>query len=143
MTSLFHFNIINHQADHWIVFLHGFLGSSDEWQSIIDSLGSRANYVCIDLPGHKEAPLYSSVLLLSDVVEELDQELNVRGIESPIFVGYSMGGRLALAYHHRFPHKTCPLFLIGAHPGFDCDEDKRIAKQQRLDRCHIAYAVSY
>jgi 2-succinyl-6-hydroxy-2,4-cyclohexadiene-1-carboxylate synthase len=64
------------RRDGCLIFLHGFLGSSEDWNEVICHLPT---YRCLALsyPFHMDIPPNSTV------------------------VGYSMGGRMALRYPHR------------------------------------------
>ncbi len=88
-----------------VVFLHGFLGTAADWESVCSYL-SDCHCIGFDLPGHGRSPF----------VETFD-------IPLPRFhlVGYSMGGRLAL----RIPkEKVVSLTLLSTHPGLKTEEEK-------------------
>lgn len=97
-----------------IVFLHGFLGSSSDWQAVCSFLPD-STCIGIDLPGHGDSPF----------TETFD-------IDLPYFhlVGYSMGGRLAL----RIPkEKVASLTLLSVHPGLKTEEEKQKRLQSDLE----------
>jgi 2-succinyl-6-hydroxy-2,4-cyclohexadiene-1-carboxylate synthase len=100
-----------------IIFLHGFLGTSQDWIPVCNEL---KNNFCIgiDLPGHGDSPFITSFY------EELSSI-------APKFhlVGYSMGGRLGLGFAHRYEKQIASLTLIGAHFGLQKKERPARLKQ--------------
>lgn len=96
-----------------IVFLHGFLGRSEDFSKVCSYLPP-CQCIGYDLPGHGDSPF----------IEDFT-------IDLPEFhlVGYSMGGRIAL--QKQFPSLT--LTLLSTHPGLKTDEEKkaRLAADQK------------
>jgi 2-succinyl-6-hydroxy-2,4-cyclohexadiene-1-carboxylate synthase len=92
-----------------IVFLHGFLGRAEDWEPVVSFLPS---WSCIgfDLPGHGDSPF----------VEEFS-------IDIPRFhlVGYSLGGRIAMAFAAKHPEQIASLSILSAHPGLQSEEEKQ------------------
>lgn len=99
-----------------LVFFHGFLGRSDDWKPVSSFLPA-ASCIGIDLPGHGDSPF----------MKEFD-------IDIPHFhlVGYSMGGRIAMAYAAKHPEQIASLTLMSSHPGLKSEEEKqkRLASDQ-------------
>ena len=93
-----------------LVFLHGFLGQAADWEPVCSYLPP-CRCIGLDLPGHGSAPF----------VEEFH-------IDIPHFhlIGYSMGGRIAMAYANKHPERIASLTVISAHPGLNSDEEKRL-----------------
>ena len=107
-----------------ILFLHGFMGSRNDWSEVTEQLSD--DHVCFapDLPGHGEHPArmipeYQNVLI------ELDFQRQAWGVERLHLVGYSMGGRLALSYALQYPSHTASLNLLSASPGIDDGDARR------------------
>ncbi|OGN64399.1 MAG: hypothetical protein A3E80_03940 [Chlamydiae bacterium RIFCSPHIGHO2_12_FULL_49_9] len=101
-----------------IVFLHGFLGTSEDWQEVWRELPD-ATCVGIDLPGHGKSPFSEKFEI---------------GIEEPFhLVGYSMGGRLAMQFAEKNRERVKTLTLVSTHPGLKTEEEreKRVESDQR------------
>ena len=105
-----------------VVLLHGFAGSTHDWERASDSLGRAGiRAIAIDLPGHgatatpADAARYSMAETAHDLCEVLD---GIR-IRSAHWIGYSMGGRLALYLAAMRPDRVESLVLESASPGLE------------------------
>lgn len=106
-----------------VVLIHGFTQSASSWpRAIVDRLAaSGREVVAVDAPGHG-----ARSEVRADLVEGAGHLADEYGPAD--FVGYSMGGRLALhiAVHH--PDQVGKLVLIGATAGLET-EDERAARR--------------
>lgn len=121
-----------------LCFLHGFMGSSEEWSSIVEALKGEAHCLTVDLPGHGaslDRPSYfysmeGSTQALVDVFDEV-------GIDRCTLIGYSMGGRLALYLALVQPERIQRLVLESASPGLASEEERanrRSVDETRAER---------
>lgn len=103
-----------------VVFLHGFTGSSFDWEFLSDKLPDEFEPITIDLLGHGKtsSPKNLKNYSVQSQIEFLDKILTKLNIEKPILVGYSMGGRLALSYLLNFPNNINSMVLESASFGF-------------------------
>lgn len=98
-----------------VIFLHGFLGSSADWQPLARRLQAAWRCVLVDLPGHGRAhfpehpELYSCAGATQAVLATADRPAHL--------VGYSLGGRLALQLALQHPERWRSLTLISASAG--------------------------
>ncbi|MCP3697736.1 MAG: 2-succinyl-6-hydroxy-2,4-cyclohexadiene-1-carboxylate synthase [Aliivibrio sp.] len=81
-----------------VVFLHGLLGTIADWEKISQEVTNTYPALLIDLPGHGKS---SAIYVLEDDGFEETCRLIVEQLESSayqefIFVGYSLGGRIAM-----------------------------------------------
>jgi 2-succinyl-6-hydroxy-2,4-cyclohexadiene-1-carboxylate synthase len=115
---------------HRFVLAHGFTQSAQSWATIRRLLESRlpgAATIAVDLPGHGDAEppadldLWASAELLAD-----------QGGPG-VYVGYSMGGRVALHTALARPEVVERLVLIGATAGID-DPDERAVRRASDER---------
>lgn len=119
------------------VLLHGFTGSSASWgDGLLDALSAAGlPPALVDAPGHgARAGETDPAAFTLDRVEAL-----VDGAAGPgpvPLVGYSMGGRLALACAVRRPHRVSALVLESASPGLARPEERaaRRASDEALAR---------
>ncbi|WP_058306870.1 2-succinyl-6-hydroxy-2,4-cyclohexadiene-1-carboxylate synthase [Gracilibacillus massiliensis] len=103
-----------------IVFLHGFTGSTQTWQSII-SFFPKNECILIDLPGHGQTK--ASVKSMEDCCADLKMLLAHLQLDEIDLVGYSMGGRTALSFACYYPEIIRTLILESASPGLKAKQD--------------------
>ncbi len=106
-----------------IVFLHGFLGSSKDWEPLFSFLPS---FSCIgrNLPGHANTPF--------------SENFSIDIQKAPFhLVGYSMGGRLAMRYALDHPKNVKKLILISTHPGLISLEEKKEREESDALWAHL------
>ncbi len=118
-----------------IVFLHGFLGSHDDWNGIVAPLQSSYDFICFDLPGHdKSEAVDQSLFQFDNCCAAIAETLANLGIANCTLVGYSMGGRIALQCVLKFPQMFRAVVLVGAHPGIESEPVRlsRLAQDEQL-----------
>src|SRR4051794_26503000 len=99
-----------------LVLLHGFTGSAVSWSPVSRDLASDHRVIAIDLIGHgaSSAPAdpwrYAFEQALHDLVEVTSQ----LGVARATWLGYSMGGRLALGMTLDYPDQVSSLILVSA-----------------------------
>lgn len=118
-----------------LVFLHGFLGNREDWQTTINQLKNDFHCVTIDLPGHGRSA--GSAISLENGFEDCHQLirfcLDSLNIQSFSLIGYSLGGRIALDYA-RTQHdlRLKHLILESCHIGLSNETEKK--KRYQFDR---------
>lgn len=103
-----------------LLLLHGFTGSNNAWgEGLLSKLSENLRVIAPDLLGHGKSsgPTEPKRYSLEMQTEDLCELLNALGISRASWLGYSMGGRLALAAARRVPDRIANLILIGASPG--------------------------
>ena len=83
-----------------IVFLHGFTGSTTSWREITKLLKGNYRTIAVDLTGHGKSTIPEDIdrYSMDQQVEDLEELFTELSLDQFILVGYSMGGRIALAY---------------------------------------------
>jgi 2-succinyl-6-hydroxy-2,4-cyclohexadiene-1-carboxylate synthase len=116
-----------------ILLLHGFTGSSIDWQMIADELSRQYRVITLDLPGHGKTVIdppdeetYSmrwTAVDISYILDELE-------IEQVHLVGYSMGGRMALYFAINHGQRLQTLTLASTTPGIEDDDAREERKKE-------------
>ena len=134
-----------------VIMLHGFTGSTETWRPLINKLEQAFRVITIDLPGHgqTDAPPETTRYRMELVADDLAGLLDRLQATPAHWLGYSMGGRLALYLACRLPQLVRSLILESASPGIiDSYERKARVEQdaslaQRIEREGIARFVDH
>lgn len=116
-----------------VVLLHGFTQTSVSWAPVAEVLAEDHQVVAVDLPGHGRSG--GSELDLPETAAAVG-----RTGGPAAYVGYSMGGRVALRLALDHPELVRHLILVGATAGIDdplARAERRAedeARAQHLDR---------
>lgn len=95
-----------------IVLLHGWRGEIASFGPILAILAERFRVVALDLPGFGQTPLPTrpwSTFDYGDLVAGFIRQL---GLEAPILVGHSFGGKTSLTVAARYPELVGKLVLV-------------------------------
>jgi pimeloyl-ACP methyl ester carboxylesterase len=111
-----------------VVFLHGYLESSEVWHFFAQKLSEKFRVITIDLPGHGLSDSYGTthtMEFMSNVVKEL---LDSLGIKKVFMTGHSLGGYVTLAFLELFRDSLSGYCLFHSQPFPDTPEtiEKRI-----------------
>lgn len=131
----YHTEVLNPEKNEAVVFLHGFTGSTKTWHEVA-AYFTEYKVVLVDLIGHgssgspENASRYSMELQIRDL-EKLFAKL---GLARFSLVGYSMGGRTALAYAVTHPDQIEVLVLESASPGLisTAEQQERRVRDEKL-----------
>lgn len=128
-----------------IMFLHGFLGTGEDWIPIMKSLSATTRCISIDLPCHGKSRIQSnfdkgknqeftiSVEVIADALHKLISDITPLKV---VLVGYSMGARIALYMALRCNKKISGAIIISGSPGLKDEAAKRTRKAQDDARAH-------
>jgi 2-succinyl-6-hydroxy-2,4-cyclohexadiene-1-carboxylate synthase len=113
-----------------ILFLHGFLGSYEDFDPVISRLCHQFCCLSIDLPGHGKTQVMDvDRYTMPNTAQAIIQLLDRLEIPQSHLIGYSMGGRLALYLALYFPDRFPKVILESASPGLKT-EAEQIARKQ-------------
>lgn len=127
---------LGHRPRPALLLLHGFTGSSASWETLAPALGAHFRVFAVDLPGHgrvghlRDADQYD----MPHVVAALTRFVEETIAEPAHVLGYSMGGRTALALAAHAPQLVRRLILESASPGLATPAERaaRIAADEAL-----------
>ncbi|GAA4400797.1 alpha/beta fold hydrolase [Fodinibacter luteus] len=97
-----------------LMFIHGLLGSQQQWAHLVDRLDDNHRVVVPDLFGHGESAkpigdysLGAHAATLRDLLDRLD-------IERVTLIGHSLGGGIAMVFSYLFPERVDRLVLVSS-----------------------------
>lgn len=122
----FHYSLSGSQDQPLILFLHGFMGASNDFDESISLLSDQFCCLAVDLPGHGKTRVTGGddCYTMSNTAEALINLLNQLNVEKCFLAGYSMGGRLALYLTLHFPHRFSKVVLESASPGLKTQQER-------------------
>jgi 2-succinyl-6-hydroxy-2,4-cyclohexadiene-1-carboxylate synthase len=119
-----------------LVLLHGFTGCAADWRDYSAVCSRHFRVLAVDLPGHgkSDAPNDPNLYRIDRCVEDLATVLDRCEVERATWLGYSMGGRIALAFAIAHPKRVERLVLEGASPGIadPAERRARVASDETL-----------
>lgn len=113
-----------------LVLLHGFTGSAMSWGPLAEMLAARFTVLAVDVVGHgaSSKPETLDHYAIERAARDAVTAMLAFGFRRSAWLGYSMGGRLALYVAATLPEAVERLVLIGASPGL-ADPDERVARR--------------
>ncbi len=114
-----------------LLLLHGFLGSADDWQPLVASLKDDYRLITIDLPGHGSSRWVEEDAQGADYfchrleqTVQIIEQVEAVNLSRFSLLGYSLGGRLAMAYTIASSGRIAKLLLESAHPGLATEQER-------------------
>ena len=119
-----------------LLVLHGFTGAAESMSGVSDSLAGDRRVARLELIGHgrSDAPAASAPYAMAACADQVAAAARALDLGRPHLLGYSMGGRAALAAALAHPDSFSSLVLVGATPGIadPALRDERIAADRAL-----------
>jgi 2-succinyl-6-hydroxy-2,4-cyclohexadiene-1-carboxylate synthase len=132
-----HFKTYGTKQKPALIFLHGFMGSGEDWEEIISYM--HRDYYCItaDLPGHGHSldlKALGDVWSFNKLSQRLDALFSFLNLSAVNLVGYSMGGRIAIYYTNKYKSRVNRLVIESASPGLKLknERENRLKNDRRL-----------
>ena len=109
-----------------IVAIHGFTGNLSTWDSLGEAVRSKYSMICPDMLGHgaSDAPHDPLLYDMDHTTRALEEMLDHLAITRVHWLGYSMGGRIALAAAIALPERTQTLTIESTSPGLSGAEER-------------------
>ncbi len=102
-----------------IVLLHGWGLHSGIWEDVAADLAVHNRVTCIDLPGHGR----SAAVVLADELSVTAEQLAAAPPAPAIWIGWSLGGLIALQVALSAPQAVKGVVVVAASPRFVRDAD--------------------
>lgn len=134
MDIKINYKIVGDISKTKIVFLHGFMGSLNDWLDVADKISNSHCSLLIDLPGHGET-IFKSKYDIEIVSNEISKLIVDLGFTDSMLVGYSLGGRISLDLCINNPNMFNKIIIESANPGI---EDKKL----KIERFKVDEKIS-
>ncbi len=110
-----------------LVLIHGWGFNGSVWNGVLPQLEQRFEVTVVDLPGYRQQPLTAARSLSA-----LAQDVAQRVPDGAIWLGWSLGGQVALQAALEMPQKISRLMLVGSTPKFVQGGGWRAAVKQKI-----------
>lgn len=119
-----------------LLWIHGFMGSGDDWLEIVNDQFSDYCNILVNLPGHGGSgiPVHTPFKIL---LAQLINQLSESGIDKYTPIGYSMGGRVGFHLQNLAPERIPALIFLSSAPGLKTtsgQDQRRIADGILMER---------
>lgn len=98
-----------------LIILHGIFGSSDNWLTVAKSFLPSTHIFMVDLRNHGRSP-HHDTFSYPAMVEDLHHFIQARGLQNPILLGHSMGGKVVMNYLHQHPRVARAAVVVDIAP---------------------------
>jgi esterase len=98
-----------------ILILHGLFGSSDNWLTQAKILSKQYHVYLLDLRNHGQSP-HSDMFDYPSMVDDLKEFIQEYGIQNPVVIGHSMGGKVAMNFALAHSDKLAKLIVVDISP---------------------------
>ena len=110
-----------------LVLIHGWGFNGAVWDGLLPALRSHFELTVIDLPGYRQRPLLDKMTL-----SEMAKDVATQVPEQAVWLGWSLGGQVALQAALEMPQCVQKLLLVGATPKFVEGGGWRSAIKQKI-----------
>lgn len=97
-----------------VLFIHGILGSQQQWSRLVDVMDDDHRVVVPDLFGHGESAKPLGDYSLSAHAAAMRDLLDHLGVDRVTLVGHSLGGGIAMQFFYLFPDRVERLVLVSS-----------------------------
>jgi long-chain acyl-CoA synthetase len=100
-------------VDQTIVFIHGYGGCAETWESQINYFVKKYRVVVPDLRGHGQSDAPYTQYTMDEMIADIDAIADTLGLpERFVLVGHSFGGSMCVEYANARPERLAKLVLI-------------------------------
>jgi esterase len=118
IKNLFNAQLTGNDNSSRCLFLHGLMGSLNNWRTTISKLEKTHQCLVFDQRGHGRSFKPDGGYSVNDYADDIKQILDELGWKKLCLIGHSMGGRNALRFAHLYPKYVEKLVIedIGPEP---------------------------
>jgi 3-oxoadipate enol-lactonase len=99
-----------------LVFLHYWGGSSRTWQAVMDQFGGKPHSIALDQRGWGGSVATDGRYDLAIMADDVEAVAQILGLRRYVFVGHSMGGKVAQIVAARRPEALVGVVLVAPAP---------------------------
>ncbi len=100
-----------------LIILHGLFGASDNWLSIGKRLAEQNKVYLLDQRNHGQSP-HDEVFNYQAMAEDLKTFIDRHGLDRPVIMGHSMGGKTVMKYAELYPDGFSSMIVVDIAPKY-------------------------
>lgn len=125
-----------------LVLLHGHGNEAHLWDDFVPSVTEHYRVLAVDQRGHGDSGWDPEGRYDADTMaDDLEAILEHFGIERLVLIGFSMGGRVSMAFAGRHPDRLAGLVLVDIAPELDARGIARIGHEMEEQRAPVFASV--
>ena len=97
------------------IILHGLFGQSDNWVTVGRRIADQFHVYIPDQRNHGQSP-HTAIHSFPAMADDLEEFIEENHIKTPVLIGHSMGGKVAMTYALENPEKVKKLVIIDISP---------------------------
>jgi pimeloyl-ACP methyl ester carboxylesterase len=105
-----------------LILLHGYLETSEVWQSFAEKLADSFRVISLDLPGHGSSDSFGTTYTMEFMAEAVRELIDSAGLSKVFLTGHSLGGYVTLAFADLYPELLSGYCLFHSQPFPDTPE---------------------
>ena len=98
-----------------LIIIHGLFGMSDNWNSLGKAFAKYCKVHLVDLRNHGRSP-HADDFNYDVMCEDLLEYMEDNNIQTPILLGHSLGGKVAMKFAFTYPKRTERLIVADIAP---------------------------
>ena len=124
MSTSFEFNSGSiHYTDQGkgpaIILIHGYLETSEIWNSFAQKLSENFRVITVDMPGHGRSEVFDTIHTMDFMASSVAKLMEYLGLKKAFVTGHSLGGYITLAFAELFPEMLTGYCLFHSQPFAD------------------------
>ena len=125
-----------------MILLHGHGNEAHLWDDFVPAVADHYRVIAVDQRGHGDSDWDPEGRYDADAMaDDLEAILAHFGIDRFVLIGFSMGGRVSMAYTERHPDKLAGLVLVDIAPELDARGIARIGNEMAEQRAPVFTSV--
>ncbi|WMJ72578.1 alpha/beta fold hydrolase [Cytophagaceae bacterium ABcell3] len=100
-----------------LIILHGVFGSSDNWLTPAKLLEDDYKVYLLDARNHGQSP-HSDEFTYDAMADDLMEMIQELGLENPLVMGHSMGGKVVMKFAIKYPDAFKKLVVVDIAPKY-------------------------
>ncbi len=117
-----------------VLLIIGLRGFAYTWSTTAEALGKQYRVIALNLRGHGDSgPSPDRQFSFATWDDDVHAAVTALGLDRPVIIGHSLGGRVAFVYGARHPENTRGAVVVDVGPGFPEDAALRVKKGMESD----------